>query len=91
LAGGKCLERGVREKGNGQGEIPPLRGLTRQNAARKKKSGRSGRDDRIGGGATTRRGRTKVGPLRSLPWWAVDLEIGQVFLTEEGFSELFTA
>jgi len=27
--------------------IPPLRGPTRQNAAQKKKSGRSGRDDRI--------------------------------------------
>jgi len=28
-------------------QIPPLRGPTRQNAARKKKSGRSGRDDNV--------------------------------------------
>ncbi len=29
-------------------QIPPLRGPTRQNAAREKKSGRSGRDDNLG-------------------------------------------
>jgi len=38
------------------GEIPPLRGPTRQEAARKRKSGRSGRDDSEGNGV-------RVGPL----------------------------
>jgi hypothetical protein len=33
--------------------IPPLRGPTRQKAARKEKSDRSGRDDKIGGTART--------------------------------------
>ena len=32
----------------GVAAIPPLRGPTRRKAARKKKSGRSGRDDKIG-------------------------------------------
>jgi len=38
--------------------IPPLRGPTRQNATRKRKSGRSGRDDRVEFGE-------RRGPLRS--------------------------
>jgi len=40
-------------------EIPPLRGPTRQKAARKRKSGRFGRDDNFGEAR-------KYGPLRPL-------------------------
>jgi hypothetical protein len=38
----------VRREEKGGREIPPLRGPTRHKSARKKKSGRSGRDDNLG-------------------------------------------
>src|SRR5208283_3836323 len=54
-----CLRVRVEEEGD-RG-IPPLRGPTRHNSARKRESGRSGRDDKFG--AWGLRGKNR--PLRS--------------------------